>query len=82
MKLSELSTKDIIDEEDGSKLGKIADLDIDVATGKVLNISIYRSFKFLNLFSNKDIMLIPWNKIVKIGNDVIIVENKEKKIDT
>ena len=82
MKLSELSTKDIIDEEDGSKLGKIADLDIDVATGKVQNISVYRSFKFLNLFSNKDIMLIPWNRIVKIGNDVIIVENKEKKIDT
>ena len=82
MKLSELSTKDIINEEDGSKLGKIADIEIDVASGKVQNVSVYRSYKFLNLFSNKDVITIPWNRVVKIGNDVIIVENKEKSTDT
>ena len=78
MKLSEISSKDVIDDEDGSRLGKVADVEIDVATGKVINVCIYRSFKFLNWFNNKDIVQIPWNKIIKIGNDVIIVENRQK----
>ncbi len=78
MKLSELSSKDVINDEDGVRLGKIADAEIDVATGKILNVSIYRSFKFLNWFNNKDIIQIPWKNIIKIGNDVIIVENSQK----
>lgn len=78
MKLSEISSKDVINDEDGVKLGRIADAEIDVASGKVLNVSIYRNFKFLNLFGNKDMVQIPWNKIIKIGNDVIIVENSQK----
>ena len=78
MKLSEISSKDVIDDEDGTRLGKIADAEIDVATGKILNVNIYRSFKFLNWFNNKDVIQIPWNNIIKIGNDVIIVENRQK----
>ena len=79
MRLSEISSKDVIDDEDGTRLGKIADAEIDVATGKILNVNIYRSFKFLNWFNNKDVIQIPWNNIMKIGNDVIIVENRQKR---
>ena len=79
MKLSELASKDVISDDNGSRLGKITDVEIDVATGKILSVNIYHSFKLLNLFSNKDVISIPWNRILKIGNDVIIVENKEKK---
>lgn len=83
MKLSEISSKDIINDEDGVKLGRIADIEIDVATGKILNVYIYRSFKIMNFFGSKDIISIPWNKILKIGSDVIIVENSQKlKEDT
>ena len=35
MKLSELITKDVINEQDGLKLGKVYDLEIDPASGKV-----------------------------------------------
>lgn len=83
MKLTDLSSKDVINDEDGTRLGKIADVEIDVATGKILNVYIYRSLRFLNFFTNKDIVQIPWNKILKIGSDVIIVENSQKiKEDT
>lgn len=73
MKLSELSYKDVIREEDGTKLGRIQDITIDAATGKILSIHLNNNFKF-NIFSVKEQMMIPWNKIVKIGSDVIIVE--------
>lgn len=78
MKLSDISSKDVINDEDGARLGKIGDVEIDVATGKILNVYVYHSFKFLNWFNNKDIVSIPWKNIIKIGNDVIIVENSQK----
>ncbi len=74
MRLSEISCKDVIREEDGTKLGKINDVTIDVATGKILSIHISNGFKLSGLFSNYDENLIPWNRILKIGSDVIIVE--------
>ena len=37
----------------------------------------------LHLFGNKDVVQIPWNKIMKIGSDVVIVENSQRaKEDT
>ena len=82
MKLSEISSKDVINDEDGVKLGKIVDAEIDVATGKIVNVTIYRGFKFFNVFGSKDNVQIPWNKITKIGNDVVIVENNQKIKDS
>ena len=82
MKLSEISSKDVINDEDGVKLGKIVDAEIDVATGKIVNVTIYRGFKFFNVFGSKDNVQIPWNKIIKIGNDVGIVENNQKIKDS
>ena len=77
MKLSEISSKDVINDEDGVKLAEI-----DVATGKIVNVTIYRGFKFFNVFGSKDNVQIPWNKIIKIGNDVVIVENNQKIKDS
>lgn len=82
MKLSEISSKDVINDEDGVKLGKIVDAEIDVATGKIVNVTIYRGFKFFNVFGSKDNVQIPWNKIIKIGNDVVIAENNQKIKDS
>ena len=82
MKLSEISSKDVINDEDGVKLGKIVDAEIDVATGKIVNVTIYRGFKCFNVFGSKDNVQIPWNKIIKIGNDVVIVENNQKIKDS
>ena len=35
--------------------------------------------KLSNIFSTKEQILIPWDKIIKIGNDVIIVDYKKTK---
>lgn len=74
MRLTELMSKDIINDDDGIKLGKIVDIELDSGTGKVLSITINKGFKFNSLFSNKDATVIPWHKIIKIGSDVIIVD--------
>lgn len=74
MVLSELSTKDVVNNEDGIKLGRIVDIEIDIATGKVLNVTIDRGFRIASIFSSKNQTIIPWSRIIKIGNDVIIVD--------
>ena len=74
MKLSDLEIKDVIREEDGTRLGKISDITIDAASGKVISIHVTKGIRLSGLFSSNDEILVPWNKIVKIGSDVIIVD--------
>lgn len=73
MKLSQITKKDVINEQEGVKLGRIHDLEIDPASGKILNVKI-QSLNIRSFLSTKNGIEIPWNKIIKIGNDVIIVD--------
>ena len=79
MKLTELMSKDIINDEDGIKLGKIIDIELDGNDGKILSVIINKGIKLSNIFSTKEQILIPWDKIIKIWNDVIIVDYKKTK---
>ena len=76
MKLSELSSKDVINDHDGSKIGRIIDVELDPDTGKVLSFQLQNGFRFVSAFSRNNIVDVPWQKIIKIGSDVIIVDNK------
>ena len=79
MKLTELMNKDIINDEDGIKLGKIIDIELDSNDGNIISVIINKGIKLSNIFSTKEQIVIPWNKIIKIGNDVIIVDYKKTK---
>ena len=81
MKLTEFSTKDIIDDATGMKLGKVVDLEINQETSEIEYLIIQKGFRFINLFSNKDVLTIPWKKIIKIGKDVVIIEGDKIKKD-
>lgn len=72
MRLSELTSKDVINDKDGCRLGKIIDLDIDEDSGKIKNIIIGWNFNLIRSFK-KDHAQVEWSKIIKVGNDVIIV---------
>lgn len=72
MKYSDLAGKEIIDIDEGVRLGVVneTDLIVDLATGTVQSIVIpYRG----NLFHRKE-LVIPWHGIRKIGIDLIIVD--------
>ena len=82
MRLSELTSKDVINDKDGCRLGKVVDLDIDENFGKIKSIIIGWNFNLIKSFK-KDHAKVDWSKIIKVGNDVIIVshptENKGHK---
>jgi YlmC/YmxH family sporulation protein len=73
MLLGDLQQKDVINVVDGSKLGRISNLEIDPLNGKILAITVQTNLRLANLFSGNNNIVIPWNQIVKIGGEVIIV---------
>ena len=73
MRLSELAKKDVININDGSKIGNITDILIDDKV-YVLSLVVDKSNFSFSFFTAKDEMLIDFNNIEKIGEDVIIVK--------
>lgn len=72
MRMSILQKKDVININDGTKIGNIIDIKVNEVTGKIESLIIERNFTF-NLFSNRGEFEINFNQIEKIGEDVIIV---------
>ncbi|KGA97770.1 YlmC/YmxH family sporulation protein [Alkalihalobacillus alcalophilus ATCC 27647 = CGMCC 1.3604] len=78
MKISDLQSKDIVNMENGRRLGHLTDLDINLSTGKIEAMVINGTNKVMGLLGKADAeVIIPWDNIIKIGSDVIIVEVPE-----
>jgi len=77
VRISEFQIKDVVNVADGKKLGNIGDIEINVQTGKIDAIIISGSGKILGFFGKDDDIIIPWENILKIGEDVILVRYKE-----
>lgn len=71
MRLSDLQSKDIVNVEDGKRIGNIIDIIID-EQGNMDALVVQRN-KVLNMFSNKNEIEVKWKQIKKIGEDVILV---------
>ncbi len=72
---SDLKEKEVIHVGDGERLGFVSDLEIDAVSGKVLSIRVPGGYRALGLLGKEPEKVIPWKKIKKIGDDLIIVEN-------
>lgn len=76
MLLSELGGKEIVNLNDGGRLGMIADSDviIDENTGKIISLLLPDKRVQFKLFGEKEEIEISWDSIKKVGDDMIIVE--------
>jgi len=75
MSLSELRAKDVVNTLDGKRLGKVMDLEFDPCTGRVEAIVVPGEFKVSHaLRGEKCGVVIPWQRICKIGENVILVQ--------
>lgn len=72
-RFTELRNKEIINLNDGSRMGYVCDVEIDIKTGKVESLIIPYKTGFLGIFSRRDKYVIPWDDIKKIGEDIIFV---------
>ena len=75
IRISELRERDVVNVNDGRRLGMIKDLELDLEKGRVKAIVIAASGGVWGKFSRIKDYLIPWEKIVKIGVDTILVDH-------
>ena len=66
--------KEVISINDGRKLGFVQDVCADLETGTITSIIVPGSNKFMGMFSGGNEIVIQWEKIKCIGEDVILVD--------
>ena len=66
--------KEVINICDGKRLGYVQDVCADLDTGRITSIIVPGSNKLLNMFSGNNDIVIQWQDIKCIGDDVILVE--------
>jgi len=74
---SDLRTKEVINMVNGSRIGFIYDFEINLEKNRIEAIIVPKEGKFLKIFSRENDYVIPWKRIVKIGQDIILVEIKD-----
>jgi len=76
----DLRQKEVINTNDGSRYGFVSDLDIDVAEGRIKSVIVPGPGRVLGVFGRDQEYKIPWDKIIKIGEDIVLVECDTNKI--
>ena len=66
--------KEVVNINDGKDFGFVQDVCADLQTGKITSIIVPGNAKFLNIFAGNNDIVIPWEKIKCIGDDLILVE--------
>ncbi len=73
-KFSDFKKKEVINICDGMKVGFVYDIEIDTRTGKICSIIIPVGNRRLSFLCINSVYIIPWEKIVRIGDDIILID--------
>lgn len=66
--------KEVINITDGRRLGFVQDVTANLETGTITSIIVPGNSKLLNIFSSGNEIVIPWDNVKCIGDDLILVQ--------
>ena len=66
--------KEVINISDARRLGFVQDVTADLKTGVITSIIVPGSNKVFPMFRSNNEIVIPWEKIKCIGEEIILVE--------
>jgi YlmC/YmxH family sporulation protein len=75
---ADLRQKEVINISDGRRLGFVCDVEINLEDGKIEAIIIPAGGRFLGILGKDSEFLIPWERIRKIGEDIILVDMDDR----
>lgn len=73
-KIGELRDKQVVSVKDGSVLGYVSDVQLDIENGKLVSILLPGKNRGFGFLGREDDIIVPWENIKVIGNDSILVE--------
>ena len=76
----ELKQKEVINVKDGCRYGYVSDIEFCPCKGHIKKIIVPGPAKVFGMFGRDGEFYIPWDKIQKIGSDIILVEMDKKKM--
>lgn len=77
MHLSEFQTKEVINVSTGRRMGIIIDVVID-KEGNIKELILEEKRGSKRFMASKEESVIKWNQIIKIGDDIILVDTINK----
>lgn len=77
-RVSSFQKKEVINLSDGRRLGYVSDADVNFDDGRLEAIVVSGTAKLFGGMSKEQELVIPFNKIKRIGEDIIIVDIEER----
>ena len=74
VRLSDLRDRDVINVNDGKRMGVISDLELDMEKGIIRALILLGSGGFMGVLARKNDLTIPWERVKKIGVDAVLVD--------
>lgn len=71
-----MRSKEVICARDGQRLGFVSDMEFDENTGRISSIIVPGAYRYMGVFGREDDVVIDWERITTIGEDLIIIEPK------
>ena len=81
-KFTDLHCKEVICISDGRRLGFIQDVIIRLPKGELIAIVVPGTCRWGGLGPPKDDFVIPWERICRIGPDIVLVDAKPDECRT
>lgn len=73
-RLADLRCKEVISIKDGTRIGYVNDVEVDIKCARIIAIIIYGRLKCFGLFGRADDIIIKWENLEVIGDDTILVD--------
>lgn len=75
---SDLRYREVIDIHTGFRLGYICDAEFDDEGGRICSLITPGKSRFFGLLGREDDYVLPWESIVRVGRDILLVDCKEE----
>lgn len=76
-KISDLQERQIVNIADGKCLGNIKDIELNVLDGTIQALVLPNTGGFWSMLQNQGELLIPWQKVIRLGVDVVLIDMPE-----
>lgn len=75
-RIADLRNKQVVCIKDGSVLGFIYDVELNVENGSLTSLIVPGRARFLGLFGREEDIVIPWKDIEVIGQETVLVSTE------